>query len=170
METTTRRRKSMKKSIWLAWGMAFSALPGFATTFIVTNASDSGPGSLRQAILDADGTPGTNTIQFSIGAGGPQTIYLFTGLPAVVGPMTIDGTTQPGFGGNPIIELNGSNAGPSDNGLHITGGKCTVRGLVINRFAGHGMLIESNANNVVAGNYLGTDVSGTLARSNGLDE
>ena len=159
----------MKKSIWLAWGMAFSALPGFATTFIVTNASDSGPGSLRQAILDADGTPGTNTIQFSIGAGGPQTIYLFTGLPAVVGPMTIDGTTQPGFGGNPIIELNGSNAGPSDNGLHITGGKCTVRGLVINRFAGHGMLIESNANNVVAGNYLGTDVSGTLARSNGLD-
>ena len=159
----------MKKSIWLVCCMAFSALQTFATTFTVTNASDSGVGSLRQAILDANASPGADTIQFNIAGSGAHTVYLFTELPALTGPTTLDGTTQPGFAGSPIIELSGNNAGPSDNGLHLTGGNCTVRGLVINRFAGHGMLIESNGNNVIAGNYIGTDVSGTGTRSNGWD-
>ncbi|HEX7773202.1 MAG TPA: hypothetical protein VF435_12325 [Pyrinomonadaceae bacterium] len=37
-----------------------------ATTFVVTNANDSGPGSLRQAILDANANPGADVINFNI--------------------------------------------------------------------------------------------------------
>ena len=36
--------------------------------FTVTNTNDSGPGSLRQAILDANASAGADTITFAIGA------------------------------------------------------------------------------------------------------
>jgi hypothetical protein len=67
------------------------------STFTVTNASDSGPGSLRQAILDANASAGADTIAFSIGGGGAQTITLQSSLPAITETVTVDGTTQPGF-------------------------------------------------------------------------
>jgi hypothetical protein len=56
------------------------------------------------------------------------------------------------------------------NGLLITGGGSTVRGLVINRFGGSGDGIEfqTNGGNVVEGNFIGTDVTGTAALGNGF--
>jgi hypothetical protein len=50
--------------------------------------TDSGPGSLRQAIIDANNAPGTATIQFQLPAG-PQTIHLLTPLPSVTDPSTL---------------------------------------------------------------------------------
>ena len=44
-------------------------------TFTVLNTNDAGPGSLRQAILDANATPGLDAINFNIGAG-VQTIHV----------------------------------------------------------------------------------------------
>src|SRR6516162_5444050 len=44
------------------------------STFMVTNTNDSGEGSLRQAILDANAHPGLDTIAFHIGKGGVQSI------------------------------------------------------------------------------------------------
>jgi hypothetical protein len=126
----------------------------------VTNTNDSGPGSLRQAILDANATPVTDTIAFSIGSG-VQTITPLSALPSISDPVIIDGTTQPGFAGAPIIELNGS--GVNGNGLVIFTGNSTVRGMVINRFGDTGIQIKEGENNVVEGNYLGTDASGTAA-------
>ena len=41
----------------------------YAATFTVTNVNDSGPGSLRQAILDANSNGGLDLIHFSIGTG-----------------------------------------------------------------------------------------------------
>jgi len=52
-----------------------------AATFTVTNTNDSGPGSLRQAILDANGNPGLDTIQFAIPGPGVHTITPLTPLP-----------------------------------------------------------------------------------------
>src|SRR5581483_11449800 len=78
-------------------------------TFIVTVTSDSGPGSLRQAILDANNTPGTDNITFSIG-GGAQTISPTSSLPTITGPVSLDATTQPGFAGTPLIQLDGAGA------------------------------------------------------------
>src|SRR2546423_5800084 len=82
-----------------------------AATFTVTNTNDSGAGSLRQAILAANASSGTDTIAFNIPGAGVQTINLASGLPFITDPVTIDGTTQPNFAGSPLIELNGSNAG-----------------------------------------------------------
>src|SRR5947207_15931209 len=45
-----------------------------ACTFTVTNTNDSGAGSLRQAILDANANLGTDSICFSVPGGGVQTI------------------------------------------------------------------------------------------------
>jgi hypothetical protein len=57
-----------------------AAQPCVAATLVVTNTSASGPGSLRQAVLDA--TNGMDTIVFQIPGGGVHTIALTSALPA----------------------------------------------------------------------------------------
>ena len=90
-------------------------------TFGVTNTNDSGAGSLRQAILNANLSTGvTNQIRFSIPGTGPFTIAPTSVLPTITNPVVIDGTTQPGWNGTPIVELNGAAAGGT--GLSISAG------------------------------------------------
>jgi len=125
--------------------------------FAVINAEDSGPGSLRQAILDANATPEMNSIEFNISPGGHQTIRTFSRLPTITRPVVIDGTSQPGYTSAPLIELTGD-AG----GLSITAGNSTVRGMIINNVS-RGIDLEVNGGNVIVGNYLGTDFTGRLA-------
>jgi hypothetical protein len=137
------------------------------TTYVVTSVNDSGTGSLRQAILNANTDTGTDTITFNISGSGIQTINPATPLPAVTNPVVIDGTSQPGFSGSPLIELAGTNAGPGANGLTIAAGSSTVRGLVIDSFKANGIALESKGSNVIAGNYIGTDVTGTVPAANG---
>jgi FIMAH domain-containing protein len=137
-----------------------------AGTFTVTNVNDSGPGSLRQAILDsnADNVP-PRQINFAIGSG-VQTISPMSQLPRISAPVTVDGTTQPGFAGTPIIEINGTNAGTGVAGLIISAGFSTIRGLVINRFNGDGIFMFDTNGNVIEGNFIGTDVTGSLDLGN----
>jgi len=142
----------------------FSPTALAASTFVVTNTNDSGSGSLRQAILDANANAGADVINFNIGSGA-QLITLASQLPAISDPLTIDGTTQPGFAGTPIIEVTAANQFAGD-GLVITAGSSVVRGLVVNKFRGHASTIQGNGGNVVEGNYIGTDVSGTVAAAN----
>jgi hypothetical protein len=103
--------------------------------FVVDTTADSGPGSLRQAILDANTvTALARTIDFAIPGAGLQTIELIAPLPPIKATVLIDGTTQPGFAGAPLIELGGGSArGPA--GLTIAGSDVTVRGLAIDQFA-----------------------------------
>src|SRR5262249_60270322 len=103
------------------------------STFTVLNTLDAGAGSLRQAILDANANPGADQIAFAIAPGGAQTIRPTSALPAITDPVTLDGTTQPGFAeaGHPVIELNGGLAAAGANGLTIFADDSTVRGLVI---------------------------------------
>src|SRR5687767_14718872 len=75
-----------------------------ASTLLVTNTNDSGAGSFRQAILDANAIPGADVIIFSISSGA-QRITLTSLLPVISDAVTIDGTTQPGFAGSPILEI-----------------------------------------------------------------
>ena len=144
------------------------ALTAAAMTFTVTKTNDSGAGSLRQAILDANANPGADTIRFSI-ASGEKTITPGSALPVVTDPLTIDGTSQPGFTGKPIIEINGKKV--QANGLSITGGNSVVRGLVINRFRGifsigSGIYLSVNGGNLIEGNFIGTDSTGTIDKGN----
>jgi Calx-beta domain len=137
---------------------------------LLANKGADGHISLREAILAANNTPGADRIQFGILAG-PLTIQLspvLGVLPVVSDPLTIDGTTQPGYAGAPLIELNGSLLPGSPTGLKITAGATTVRGLVINGFGGYGIDLKGNGGNVLQGNYVGTDLTGLLPRGNGL--
>lgn len=129
--------------------------------------------TLRAAIQQANAHAGADTIHFDLPAGS-KTIAVGTvpfgspspgGLPTITDPVTIDATTQPGYAGAPIVELNGQGAFPSgQNGLVLTAPNTTIRGLVINRFQnGHAILVQGNAASgaVIQSNYLGTDASGT---------
>ena len=136
-----------------------------AATYTVTNTSDSGSGSLRQAILDANDDTNLDTISFNIGSGS-QTIQPGSALPTITGPVTIDGTTQPGYAGTPIIVLDGSSAGDDVDGLVLETDDSTIRGLVIHGFDGNGIVIQEGARNTIAGNYIGTDVTGTAVVPN----
>jgi Calx-beta domain len=151
-----------------------------ATIITVTNTNDSGPGSLRQAILDANASAGADTIAFNIPGSGVQKITVATRLPTITDPLTIDGYTQPGSSPNTLaagsnaillIELDGSvmsspNDSSAPSGLIITAGSSVVRGLVINRFNGEGIRVGTNGGNLIEGNFIGTDPTGTLRRGN----
>ncbi len=145
----------------------------------VINTLDSGPGSLRQAILNANAHAGKDTITFNIPGAGPHTIMPVTPLPALTGPVVIDGYTQPGsnVNTNPLKDPDNATLkividGTSDqysrisHGLRIRGGNSCIRGLVINSFLGAAVLLENNGGDVVEGNYLGTDSWGLVSRGN----
>jgi parallel beta-helix repeat protein len=156
-----------------------------ATIITVTNANDSGAGSLRDAINAANTSTPPVTIQFAIPPTNSvtvKTISLYSALPSLASSIVIDGYTQPGASPNTLT--NGDNAvlliqlspycGEGcyyGQGLTITGTASTVRGLVINEFHGGGILVEdSGSNNVIEGNFIGTDPTGTYALGNGFYE
>ena len=102
--------------------VALAAAPfAAAATFTVTTTADTGAGSLRQAILDANAAAGPDTIQFSVVPSGTITIQPASALPQILEEVVIDGTTQPGWIGPPIVELDGTAAGASATGLDIGG-------------------------------------------------
>lgn len=122
--------------------------------------------SLREAIIAANATTGIEAIRFSI-ATGPQTIAPTSALPTITKPVIVNGRTQPGYAGTPIIELNGAAAGTNADGLRISAGGSTVRGLVINRFGGDGIELVGGSGSFIQGNYVGTDVAGAADLGNG---
>lgn len=148
------------------------------STFTVTNVNDNGPGSLRQAIYDADDNGGTDTIAFDIPGSGPQVITPLGALPPITTPVTIDGDTQPGSSANtsttgdnalPMIVLDGSaitNIAQS-LGLQVQADDSTVEGLDIENFGGIGVVL-SGVDDVVQGDFIGTDPTGMSAQPDSL--
>jgi hypothetical protein len=135
-------------------------------TFVVNNTNNSGAGSLRQAILDANATAGTQTITFNIPGAGVRTISPTSALPDITDRVVVDGYTQPGFNGLPLVELNGAGAGAVIAGLNINAGGSTVQGLIINNFNGHGIRLGTAGGNIIRGNFIGTNAAGDAAQSN----
>ncbi|TRU69655.1 MAG: hypothetical protein EWV55_20760, partial [Microcystis viridis Mv_BB_P_19951000_S69] len=127
------------------------------TTYTVTNTDDDGEGSLRWAITQSNNNPGTDTILFNIGEGGyyTYTITPLSALPEITSPVFIDGTSQPGYEGTPIIQISGYQAGEGLSGLVISAGDSTVRGLIITQFSSYGISLIAQGNNIIQGNYIG---------------
>ena len=150
-------------------GYAVSTSDNTATTTIlandtvVTNTNDSGEGSLRQAMINANAFPGANTISFAISGSGVQTIALQSTLPVISDGVTIDGTTQTGFVNAPLIVLDGTAAGATTSGLHITAGGSTIKGLAVRNFAQDGILIDTQGNNTVQQNDLSANKGSGVA-------
>src|SRR5262249_10336367 len=148
-----------------------------ATTYTVTTTADSGAGSLRQAITDANGTPGVaDTIEFNITGSGVHTITPLTDLPMITDSVTIDGYTQPGSSPNTAdigqpdnsvhrIEIDGTHTfGGTGGGVFVFSGSITftLRGLVINR-APNAAIYTSGAAGTVEGCFIGVDPAGTAS-------
>ena len=109
------------------------------------------------------------TIDFDIPGGGIQTINLLSALPPITASVTLDATSQPGYSGTPLIVLDGTSACANVDGLDITAGGSTIRGLAIDHFSQHGISISVNGGNTIVGNYIGIDAAGTGAAGNGSD-
>ncbi|HEV3204654.1 MAG TPA: right-handed parallel beta-helix repeat-containing protein [Gemmataceae bacterium] len=146
------------------------------TIFVVSNTNDSGFGSLRQAILNSNGTPGANSINFNISGSGLHTIALSSSLPVITNSVTIDGYSQPGSRPNSLttgndaillVELNGGATEPHPGGLTLRNvSNCTVRGLVINRFPTNAFWVQGGGGHSFQGNFIGTNAAGTVALPN----
>jgi parallel beta-helix repeat protein len=143
-------------------GGSFDVVP-----LVVTSANDAGPGSLRAALENANRNVGyADSITFGIGAG-PVVISPSSALPAVTDPVTIDGTTQGGYAGTPLVRLDGASAGTGVHGLSVQASATTIRGLAITRFAGAGIRLDGASGSVVEDSYTGTD--GVADLGNGGD-
>src|SRR6266404_604308 len=157
-------------------GSRFVRPAAAATTFFVFNTNDGGAGSLRQAILNANASPGVDTIKFNLPPGGNQTISPGSALPPITDPVIIDGYSQ--IATSPNTQADGDNAALSveidgtnlklvgfDPCLTITAGGSTVKGLVINRCR-FGIRLDTGGGNTIQGNFIGTDPTGTISRGN----
>ena len=158
-------------------GLLFGAATlAAANTYTVTTTADSGAGSLRQAILDANANAGADTIHFNISGTGVQSIAPATALPSISETVTIDGYTQPGASANTqpldqgsnaviLIELDGESLGANGYGLTLgtdttTANDVLLRGLAINRFGKAAIRIYNGDGAVITGNHLGPSSSG----------
>jgi len=129
-----------------------SALSADAATFVVTNTSQSGPGSLRQAITDANLTADADLINFNIVTVGAVKTIGGT-LPEITQPLTIDGYSQAGATKNTRtdaatnadlrIQLDASAVGIGGAMLKITNGPASIRGLAIKGIPAKGIGIEA---------------------------
>lgn len=135
-------------------------------SFVVTNTNNHGTGSLREAMINANATPGTDTITFNIPGAGVKVISPLIGLPAITERVVIDATTQPGYAGSPLIEIDGT-AIQNGNGFQINAGGTTIKGLAIGNYSGGAAIALNNCdNNVIQGNYIGVAANGTTSRRN----
>jgi HYR domain/PKD domain len=154
-----------------------------AASFTVTNTADSGAGSLRQAMLNANSSgAGPHTTIFNIPTSDPGfdgsvfTIKPLSSLPELRGGIMIDGATQTTFSGDtnpfgPEVVLNGSMV-PSGAGILISGDNGGVKNLVVNGFPGGALALSrlpfdsTPSGNQLLNNYIGTDPTGTFAVPN----
>ncbi len=149
---------------------ATSAPFNVADPLIVTNTNDSGIGSLRHAINFANNNFGTDTISFNIPGTAPFVINVPTALPAIgFESVIIDGTSQPGYAGVPLVEVRGISSSPM-NGFTLFADACTIQGLAINGFGtapALGAAISVLGDNTsLINNYIGLEPDGTTARRN----
>jgi hypothetical protein len=172
-------------------GLAVNPLPASASTTFVVNRIGDAPDlnltnakcdtstatgnqcTLRAAIQEANDTGGGVTINFNI-TSTSKVITPATPLPQIMASTTINGYSQSGaspntkaVGNDAVLKIviDGINAGAGANGLDVYGSGSIVRGLVIQRFSGAGILLSGYKVDAY-GNFVGTTALGTAARGN----
>jgi hypothetical protein len=141
-----------------------------ASVYTVTNTLDnSHHGSLRWAINQVNkdaGKKGSDTINFDIAGTGTQTIAPLSQLPTIKYSVTIDGTTQPGYSGTPLIDINGDamTGGGGGDALVVQGNGSIVKGLAIDHFTRG--IVASGTYDLITENVLGSEAPSF----NGVDD
>jgi hypothetical protein len=118
--------KTNRLAGWLlGLGLLGSAPTADAAVYTVTSAADSGVGTLRWALSATATNPGADVVRFNLPA--PYRIQPTSPLPVIfdLDPVTVDGASQPGFSGLPLVTLDGSAAGVA-SGFAIIGSTTTV--------------------------------------------
>ena len=154
-----KRTRAMARA--LAGAVLAGAGPVAAATFTVTNTNDSGPGSLRQALTDANAAAGADDIAFTVAP--PATISLLSTLPQITGPLTITGLgpsnltirRDPGAAGTFRIFDIVASAAPqvTITGVTLTNGNAPMGGAI--RAQGPAALAVTVADAVITGNTAG---------------
>jgi len=149
----------------------------------VTNTSDSGANTLREAITSANRNPDPDSIRFAIPKSDPgyepQTggwrIRVLNALPDITDAgLVIDGSSQNEFTGEdsnpagPEIIIDGSAAGDFTIAFNILTSDVEIRQLCINSFGDRGIFMfgENTRGNTITGCYIGTDATGKTAKPN----
>jgi len=137
-----------------------SSLFSTTTTYTVTNTNSNGPGSLYDAITQANSNPGADTIDFDIDHCNilPIPFNLTQALPYITEAVTIQGPNNHTGCPFPIttnhskIVLNGG--GTLQYGFRIQASPTTIKNLVVSNFSLNGIYLESNGN-IIKGNTIG---------------
>ena len=164
-------RRSASGGIVLLLVLLLAGLAGVtrAATFTVNTTADAGAGSLRQAILDANGSPGPDTIAFAIPGAGVHSISVGSPL-TITDTIVIDGYTQPGslpntdpYADNAIIlvDLQGN----ATDGLVVTGGAAEIHGLALHGFQ-NAIDLGASGGSFVGGCFVGLSPSGLSVPGN----
>jgi hypothetical protein len=144
-----------------------SAIP----TAIVSNTNDSGGGSLRQAILDANANANSQVaVAFQLPGSCPQTIALQSPLPDITNGVRIDGYTQAGSAPNSdpvafdanlcvIIKPASSTMTRAFRVPSASAGKLLLKGVALGGFD-QPILLLGGGPHKIAGNQIGGNVNG----------
>ncbi|QDU27141.1 hypothetical protein ETAA8_22260 [Anatilimnocola aggregata] len=155
-KTRPAAKKQAKHALFFERLEAREVMSGFS----VLNLNDSGAGSLRQALLSANSSPGADVISFNVAG----TIQLSSALPIVTGEVDIDGTTAPGFAGTPVVEVDYRKT----IGLRFFAGSdgSAVRSLGLVNSNSNGISLKGVSDVEIVGNYIGLDLDGVTVEAN----
>lgn len=161
--------------------ISLSGPPTITVTSTADEIRQDGKVTLREAILAANGMSPNSDVPSGranapdvIGFDLPEaerregvfTIRIDSRLgplpPLTDGGTTVDGSTQAGFDGAPLIVINGASAGSAD-GVTISSSLSVLRALAIVEFGGNGVKISGESTPVV-----GNIIAGCVIRDNSL--
>lgn len=132
---------------------------------------DDGAGNctLRAAIMEVNRDPAGGTISFNIPGGGIKVIKT-SGPGYITQPVLIDGRTQPGYAGSPLIEIDGQGTATVGFGCIPASSisprpTCSFAGLAIHSFPTFSIRYTSGTSGKVFANYIGLTAAGVKAPS-----
>ncbi len=166
--------------------------PLLFTVNTTSDAGDATPGNgicdtasgctLRAAITEANAHAGPDTIHFAIPGNGPHTINLTSNLPNIsdtTGGTTINGYSEPGASpnthaqqSNAVIKIQVNGQGPSAfDAIRISSSNNVIRGLAVYNVRRGIYIFGAGANNnVIAGNFIGTNAAATFAQTTSIED
>src|SRR5690606_35603237 len=123
--------------------------------------------TLLAVIQEANARPGREEIGFDLAGSSDYVLAVTSPLPVISETLSIDGTTQPGTGTTPLVQIQGNQSAGS--GLTIGADDVTIRGLIVTSFGSHGIHVTGGSNGVLEGLIVGSDALGSDGLGNGGD-